>query len=391
MKARRNVHTSAFVRLPPELAARVLHFSQCGGRLHTPWLDLDRGWTRLMRVCRRLRSVALSTPSLWSTLHCGAPEWPGLCIMRAKGIPLGMCGEGFSSLVNEEDERYAGPELAWHVLNARRLCMLIPARMPDRPTKASIIYHPLPQIEKLHLMRDSARGIQWPHFLSQGFLGGRSDTLRALTLEKVAFADTDDAPSFPALVHLDMRSSHMSHEVQSVRQLVALLRGAPRLKRLVVQFGGAEGPHGAYEPISLRHLRTLVLEGRIDDLETFTGLLPLPSHHLSLVCDERLSRADTVTPLLATAQRFWGQGPLPPKYLVLEDMKIYLVVGACFELDELGSAPHLFVRFQVRWTGLFDQHMAASVVQLRSRRRWSASSSNASATLGTCRPTWRRG
>jgi hypothetical protein len=364
LKTRRNAHTSALVRLPPEIIACILHFAQCAAdsswNIRTPWLDLDSDWMRLMLVCRRLRAVALDTPHLWTVLHCGTPAWLKLCISRAKGAPLDLCGAGFSDLVDEEDEGYAGPELARHVLNARRLCMPMPQRPHNRFT-TSILDHPLPHIDALHLVRGSPRAIQWPHFLSPDFLGGHSNTLRTLTLGKVAFADTDGAPSFPALVRLDVQSSYISREAQSVRQLVALLRGVPRLERLAVRFGGATG-HGAYESIPLRYLQTLALEGGVEDLETFTGLLPLPSHHLSLVCDEPLSGASAEAPLIATVQRFWATGPLPPVSLVLEAGQINVVFGALFELDDPGSAPRLFAQFEM--TSLFHMRVTLDTVQL---------------------------
>jgi hypothetical protein len=68
LSATRNANVSPLLRLYPEILARVFYFLQCSQDsdrwVSTPWIKFDAGWIRYTLVCRRLRDVALSTPSL---------------------------------------------------------------------------------------------------------------------------------------------------------------------------------------------------------------------------------------------------------------------------------------------------------------------------------------
>jgi hypothetical protein len=73
LKARRNLLVP-FCRLPLEILVRMLYFAQVASpddrnQIKTPWIDFNRRWTECTRVCRRLREIALETPSLWTFIE----------------------------------------------------------------------------------------------------------------------------------------------------------------------------------------------------------------------------------------------------------------------------------------------------------------------------------
>jgi hypothetical protein len=375
LRTDRNTCTSFLVQLPPEVAARVLYLSQCaaGGApcVPTPWIDFDPNWTRLMLVCRYLRSVAVSTPHLWSFVHYRSRatlRWFELCMTRAKETPLDLCGAGFNFFIDAWGTEY--PDLARRVRSARRLCMPIPERPKCSRSMDMILEKTLPRIEELHCFRSASdrESVQHTHSLSPHFLGGASATLTRLTLHDVVFSNTNHAPSLPALVYLDIHMPYI-REKQYMHELVAFLHSAPLLEQLSIKCDRIQ-TRGKHKPLALHHLRTLIVQGGHTDLLTFNKLIPLPSHHLSIVCLKQFRKSAEDAPMRDIIQRFWTEAtddaslPLPAGHFEILGEQVRLMFGVAFDL-EISAAEHcprLF--FQAEWSCLdYDTCMPLDSVE----------------------------
>jgi hypothetical protein len=361
--AMRNMHTSSFLQLPSEALSRILHFSQCvvgkTQRIATPWIDLDPKWGRYMLVCRRVRAVAISTPSLWTTLYyesMNTVQWIELSASRAKGCPVNMCGPGFEFPSASHIGNYY-PRVMGVARKARRMYIPLPDVEEYALEIRSILEETLPCLEVLQCFISNGSDAQY--LLTPTFLGGISLTLTSLTLPSVAFGDTDSVPSLPALTYLTLRLAS-APEGQHLRQLAALLNGSPLIDRLSIESShmNTHLQSSAHVHILLPRLRAVHLKASLEDLYVYARLLPHPSHHLSITTTSfsnmsfsTVGRRDSA--LSDYVQDFWtkaterSQAQVPSGCLDLtkKNTRQRVTYGNQFNLysDCDHSSPHLYL------------------------------------------------
>jgi hypothetical protein len=325
--ATRNMHTSSFLQLPAETLSRILHFSQCvvgkTRRIATPWIDLDPKWGRYMLVCRRVRAVAISTPSLWTTLYYESiktVQWIELSASRAKGCPVDMCGPGFEFPSASHIGNYY-PRVMGVARKARRMYIPLPDVEEYALDIRSILEETLPCLEVLQCFISNGSDAQY--LLTPTFLGGISLTLISLTLAALLNGS-------PLIDRLSIESSHMNTHLQS----------------------------SAHAHILLPRLRAVHLKASLEDLYVYARLLPHPSHHLSITTTSfsnmlfsTVGRRDSA--LSDYVQDFWtkaterSQAQVPSGYLDLtkKNTRQRVTYGKQFNLysDCDHSSPHLYL------------------------------------------------
>jgi len=83
----RNAH-APISSLPPELLARIFHFSAL---VEPPWSGMRKlGWIGVTHVCQRWRQIALDDSTLWARIVGDSPsaEWISEALVRARDAPL---------------------------------------------------------------------------------------------------------------------------------------------------------------------------------------------------------------------------------------------------------------------------------------------------------------
>jgi hypothetical protein len=283
LRTRRN-NLMPLCQLPPEILARVLYFAQVANKdnpkkLHTPWINFDCNWHQYTHVCRRLRDVAVETPSLWTFIRCDTPTQPGkwaeLCAARAKTCSLDIIGLGHHNFTSPE--HFASTYLG----RASRVYL---GSRGGRETGQQRKYYncilntPLPLIEVLYCDMDI---MTFPTHL----VGGTSMTLTRLILLNVTFETSIGAIHFPSLRYLNLAISHMRVQGHHTKQFVTLLKGTPELETLVVELNCPQVDATIDEAsisVSLPHLRTVHISGSATGVNGFLRVIPRPCRDLCI-------------------------------------------------------------------------------------------------------------
>jgi hypothetical protein len=363
LSAARNASVSPLLRLYPEILARVFYFLQCSQDsdrwVPTPWINFDAGWIRYTLVCRHLRDIALSTPSLWTLVHYDyitPPYWLDLCAARAQSHPLDIAGVDHL-LCQYGDPPYTIPRP--YLARAGRMEVAVPSESDnDIVDDEDVSLDPdiLPM-----LLEDRMPAMQhlWMHMahrtLPATLLGGHSASLTRLALKDVRLTDTEPAPVFPALRSLDLSITDLGRRG---RQLIALLARSPELETLVIRTQDEEINFSAV-CLKLPRLTTLWIQSACSGINSLIHLMPVPSHRLHidvhLVYRTRSSRGQPPVSLGSLDQahnfvsRFWKaatreEAPPATEIEWLQHAPSFATFGKPFSIDEDAGSPRLFFR-----------------------------------------------
>jgi hypothetical protein len=291
LKAHRN-NLVPFCQLPEEILAHVLYFAQVapeGKKRHavpTPWINFDCRWVEYTRICRRMREVALGTPSLWTFIECRSRKKPGkwaeLCAERARNCLLEISGPGY----HVTDNLFPKERVADIYVERARMMHFF----PDEAVGGTAFYKayeeilsaPLPVIQVLHCNMDF-------NTLPSRFLGGGSPSLTYLSLLRVCLGNTDCAPEFPALRYLEIELGYTLTS-GGAEQFVLMLMNALSLETLVIhthhRLDDSDcNANKSFASIPLPKLRTLHMDGVYEDMSLLVRIIPTPRKDLSIDFD----------------------------------------------------------------------------------------------------------
>jgi hypothetical protein len=363
LRTRRNAYTAPLCQLPTELVARIFHFTQ---RLsdeealleesctQTPWVNFDSEWAaHYTPVCRRLRGVAINTPSLWTFIKFNPfveerSVWTELCVERAKDSPL-------QSYVNADLPQPEGDNAFLPPLSSdgsaymkRSHTLFFEVRMNTWISEYAqrayqvLFATPLPTVRYLFCNMKHRN-------LPLRFTGNTADSLRHLQLSSVVLDEETYKIHLPALRSMKLLVHQMAG---GVPQLVALLNTAPFLESLDIEFNYGQNTESEQGPrCSLPHLQHLRLTGSSGVVSACVELLPLPSRSLYINTEEYTSFMNRHPLIYDYVQRFWmaasnGQ-PFPPGHTDDTNHHAWIVCGTERSRDETARSPHLYFREDV--------------------------------------------
>jgi hypothetical protein len=274
LRTRRNALTR-LCALPEDIILAILYVLHgkdlarasdvCGPPLSSACLR--GGWTTVMGACTRLRSIALSAPLLWRSLHLRSrPEWLALCAERSHGLPhalvLRPCVWG---------SRNVSVNLKTYIALAHDVRIELYGSEFIHITK-TLLEGTLPSLR--HLVCAMGTG---DVLLSDRFLGGLSSQLRTLELRNTVISLK--APTLASLTSLALYAVDTQGEPQA---LFELLRGAPLLEELFVSRVDDASMEGVrLDSISLPRLRKTRITANRAWVAALMGVLPLSQdeHH----------------------------------------------------------------------------------------------------------------
>jgi hypothetical protein len=292
--------------LPVELLVQIVSYLQActlfieyTGR-PTP-LAIYPGWMRITHVCKHLREIALSTPQLWThaDVHW-SPDLIALYLQRSMNVSLAV----------------------WYQLNRR-------THYPTAMNSASLL---LPRTQSLHLSIDDPEGhvrIEIAQLVSEAtshllhlslrsyrvalkwtpnYLGGCYQNLIRLELRCY---ELDKTPSFPSLMHLNLRTE--SHPSGVLSRVANFLRGLLKLVTLELEIPTV---HSLSDLYSSRERNTLVYLPKLKSLKIESNsraalelmyMIRPPTSFLSVVAKPYVNESDSQTnrEIANRLVRFW--------------------------------------------------------------------------------------
>jgi hypothetical protein len=362
LKARRNAYKAPLCQLPPELVARIFHFTQrlSDGEAYfesctqTPWINFDNKWAaHYTPVCRRLRGVAINTPSLWTFVKFNpfAEEpsvWTKLCVERAKDSPLQSYVDAELPWPEGDDAPLPPLSLDGSAYMKRSHTLFFEVRMITwiygyaRRAYQVLFTTPLPTVRYLFCNMELQN-------LPLRFTHNTTVSLRHLHLSSVSLNEEAYEIHLPALRSMKLLVHQMAG---GVPQLVALLNTAPFLESLDIEFNYGQNTESEQGPrCSLPHLQHLRLTGSSGVVSACVELLPLPSRSLYINTEEYTSFMNRHPLIYDYVQRFWmaasnGQ-PFPPGHTDDTNHHAWIVCGTERSRDETARSPHLYFREDV--------------------------------------------
>ncbi|KAH7927843.1 hypothetical protein BV22DRAFT_244718 [Leucogyrophana mollusca] len=292
LRAQRNTF-SPISTLPPGLLETIFMYSSCPPHpnyhrriyvdTHTPWV-----WTTVTHVCRHWRQVALSRPSLWTTLTF-TPAWSEAMLARSKMGPL----------VIDVDLTNKGPK----VINAVSKALKHAARVRELRLVASKeiiegLTRPLttaaPALESLALLNTLAVGNSDPAgtgFLPVTLFSGGTPRLRRVEMLGCAIAWS--SPLLAGLVELDI--SYLAVSRPTVTEFITTLSRMPALRTLSLEdalpllpstaTASSIATKGSVPQVNLPTLTRLHLAGSVLECAHLLAHLNYPANAaLSLKC-----------------------------------------------------------------------------------------------------------
>jgi hypothetical protein len=183
LKTRRNELTLPG-KLPPELLVLVFQMLQ-----KPPSVDpsqerlVDWKWIRVIRVCKRFRDVALTAPQLWNKIDCDMPNsWAKLCSLRAKKKRFGLCADTPKGL-SLESAVHVEALATKYLPRAKTARFNLNRNTEDTTGNLEAAMHTkAPFLEEFRYKSGSIFDLR------SIFLGGRSETLRKLSLRFVVIS-----------------------------------------------------------------------------------------------------------------------------------------------------------------------------------------------------------
>jgi hypothetical protein len=288
--------TSPLCQLPNELLARILDCARTGpdGEDYGP---PTMEWACVMLACSHVYTVAISTPTLWTSIRCDyEKDTIKMMIARAGTTPLFL-----TAVPGWDVDGWQGPwDNAAKLLGRARSAVLSlnDAYYNDEESIdiSALIRNLNESAPFLEVLDCTKLCIGEKLILSNSFLGGSCPHLVDLAADWMVLADT--SPDFPAL-----RSLRLMHAVcgKDYTYLRALLSKLPTLECLWLldpddgsdhsdgeDEGAAELASLAalsskdYLQISLPNLRTLHLWSSLSVLSSLLSFLPDPSTNFHL-------------------------------------------------------------------------------------------------------------
>jgi hypothetical protein len=312
-------HRGSLLYLPPEVIARILHFTQAASSAVTypqatdsHWINYNHAWPRCMLVCRYFRDVALATPRLWAVVvYCedSAPltRWAALCAARARDAPLVIS----TTFRRRSDSRHRLPDDCW-------------ARANKIEAFVFSTDHGVFNVRRPHL-----RALRYNTYKDTPakLLGGHSSALTSLRLW---CARITAAPLLPALLELSFTMCKDGPVPYDVSELVKLLRGAPLLEvldlRIHAPLGGAAAP---LPRLALAHLKTASLSMHPSLMTAFTRALPPPRAKLAVELWEMPKAEGEVYDYVSAFWRGIGSSDDPLRvWVFVSNTNFQLVIGA---------------------------------------------------------------
>jgi len=259
--------------LPPELLARIFHFSTL---VEPPWSGVQKlGWIGVTHVCQRWRQVALDDSSLWARIVGVSPsaEWISEALVRARDAPLRF------DIVDRPSPGVLS-KFRPHMSHTRIL------RLPRLSIHDVRVVREICSLEA-PVLEDFELGFLDASPLTFGFDGGmtlfkgHAPKLRRFITSHITIPWS--LVPHGQLTQLRITSSWTPNpgilSLYDPNQLFDLLLNSPRLKILYLEFCLpsvlSQVSHG--EPIHLPRLSRLSLSGSTSHVTNFLKRLKLPS------------------------------------------------------------------------------------------------------------------
>ena len=268
----RNAH-APISSLPPELLARIFHFSTL---VAPPWSGVQKlGWIGVTHVCQRWRQVALDDSSLWARIVGDSPsaEWISEALVRARDAPL-----------------------RFDIVGTPRPKVL--SKIPPHMSHTRVLRLPRLSIHDYHMVRDIC-ALEAPilEYLELGFsdvslitsgpgmtlFKGHAPKLRSLITSHItipwSLIPRGQLTQLRITSSWTSRPRISSHYDYDSKQLFDLLIKSPGLEILYLKFclPSVLSQVSLGEPIHLPRLSRLSLSGSSSCVTNFLKRLKLPS------------------------------------------------------------------------------------------------------------------
>lgn len=281
--------------LPPEIILQI--FADIAYD-HYPIVHHDRriptnlGWIRtLTHVCQHWRHIALANPSLWTNICTSlGPRWAQETFKRSRTVPVSLLWT-FTRHISTSLDKYLYAQLSQPTVfaNVRTL------NLTGEASILRLLEHPAPALEKFtlhyrfglvdlsaHIFSESAPKLQTLRLFHCSIPWG-SPILNNLTHLTVVYPSCEiDMSEVPVY---DDKEKHPTHE-----QLLEFLRNATSLETLSLSHALPivdldTSPANDSPIVTLPHLKTLILTGRVGDCSAFLRSISFPhTTNLTLNC-----------------------------------------------------------------------------------------------------------
>jgi hypothetical protein len=272
LRIRRNAMTP-LGRIPPDVLADILHLLVRAEHVapdaaHT--FDFPFGerteWTRVTRVCRYIRDVALGAPWLWAYIDLKRnPAWVDLCIARSRSSPVAV---NIHKELLSTNEAHVLPLLA----RAHDARIAYSQKTRDVFSMARMLAEPLPLLRSLMYVPE------WKQVDPFGvdLLGGATGALTTLVLRNVHLAE---GLAFPALTRLKFKGVIDCKHPERLLRMIDRCSRLQHLRLRDVAFGKLDAQTAQ---ISCPELLTLHARDTVSSLATLVRVLPIPQEECSL-------------------------------------------------------------------------------------------------------------
>ncbi|KAG6806416.1 hypothetical protein H0H92_011431, partial [Tricholoma furcatifolium] len=282
-------------RIPREVLARIFSYAvkdTVGDNASRDTLSKKIDWIRAVsHICSHWREVALSTPSLWSTIDLGyyEPAWALEMLQRSKNMPLSVINavliskKSFPVLVDILDSHLPRiKDLLVEHTPAFSLRRIPTITSKDYSALLSLLsQHDSPKMERLVMIGtpEFSDAVQLPDRIIT-----RSASLKHLVLDGYGI-DWELPPAFEDLKSLTIR--HIPKNLQpSMVQLLGFISQVPLLETLTVADidSHEEILPSNMEHVHMEHLENINLSSdRISVINSFFDRLSLPKNGISTV------------------------------------------------------------------------------------------------------------
>ncbi|KAH9949180.1 hypothetical protein B0H21DRAFT_889979 [Amylocystis lapponica] len=332
--------TAPINQLPNELVVEILS--------HLREDKDDMAWIRATSICRHWRSVALSTPKLWSNIHVTFTRGLSFlraCLNRARDIDVAI-----------SIDKDVGINVEWLRLLSSHKTNIVSMELPIHPVYIlpaeidAALKFPMPKLEFLALTTRFS-----DHVLLEP-AAGQFPCLRSLTLDNVSLRWTPSV--FSSIVSLCL-ANHNNFKSSPLKTFLGAVEACPHLQSLeLVEFHpDRKAVPGRLPPIVLPQLRKLLVANHIaEDISFFFDLLDLPSGcNVSLECSNLnrsrssiVSSIDNILPEATNRLRCFSEA----SYLVLSvTNQDYIEVEAGLGESPLGTGSKALFDLRMQFDG----------------------------------------